>query len=127
MSLRILASGTLRDDPTPRTSASGKSFTTARIRTTDKDDGVIWCSIIAFNEQAERLGSLRAGTTVAVTGRAGLKTWQGKDGVPHVSADLVCDELIVLQAKPRPKEREPREPETAMANAPFDDFDDWKS
>lgn len=59
--IRCLVSGVLHLDPIQRTSASGKSFTTGKMRADGKNGDSVWCSLIAFNAEAERLAELKAG------------------------------------------------------------------
>jgi len=129
MTLRILASGVLYRDPEARVSATGKAYTVAKLRV-DTSDGMVWCSLIAFAETGEKLAMLKAGASLSVSGRATLSVWMNKNNEPAAGVGVVCDGLLVLEAKPRPKgDRPPGEsprhrhlPE-ATGTAP-DDFDD---
>ena len=102
--IRALLTGKLHGDPVQRTGSSGKPFTTGKMLVTETDPA-LWCSLIAFAEAGERLASLRAGSSLSVAGRATLKTYEGKDGTPRVSLDLVADEI----ASTTPRPRQPRD------------------
>ena len=131
--IRCLVTGRLHDMPQARTSQSGNPFTTAKLRADGKDGATVWTSIIAFGELAERLATLKQGDAVAIGGRAEIGAWSDKDGNPHGSLSLVCDELATLRGKPRPpsesrspSRRPARQPEPVGAGIPFDDLDDWQ-
>lgn len=131
--IRALVSGVLHADPQSRTSASGNPFTTAKLRADDKHGNSVWCSLIAFGSEAERLLSLKAGAALSVSGRMEVTAWLDKQGEPKAGLSLVVDELATLRGKPRPPQvREtPRRhhknhPSPVVAPAaPLDDLDDW--
>jgi single-stranded DNA-binding protein len=113
--IRALLTGTLHTAPQARISQTGKPFTTGKLKADATDSGMVWVSLIAFGETAERLATLKAGQTVAVTGRTKLSAWLDKAGEPQAGLDVVVDELATLKARPRPK------PDTPPAPAGFDD------
>ena len=120
--IRALITGTLYGSPQTRTSAAGKPFTTAKLRADGKEGVPVWCSLIAFGEQAERLASLQQGAAVAVAGRAEVSAWIGRDGEATGGLSLVVDELATLKGRPRPPR--PRQPEASAAG--FDDAGGWR-
>ena len=136
--IRVLLTGTLYGEPLARTSANGKPFVTAKLRADGKDGVQLWCSIIAFGEQAERLATLKPNAALAVAGRAEVSAWTGKDGMPAAGLSLVVDELATLKGKPKPQDtaqaaqrphtqhRTARQPEPADAGMPFDDLNGWR-
>lgn len=136
--IRALLVGTLYAEPQQRTSANGKPFTTGKLRADASDGGQVWCSLIAFGEQAERLATLKAGAALSVSGRCKLSAWSDKSGNPAAGLDVVVDELATLKAKPKPQDtaqaaqqphtphRTARQPEPAGAGMPFDDLDGWQ-
>jgi single-strand DNA-binding protein len=96
MSLAILAQGSLVADPQERTSAKGGSYVTAQLRVAT-DDAPILVSIIAFADTAvTALLALRKGDAAAVTSRAKLTTWSGKDGEAHHGLSLVADAVLTV-------------------------------
>ena len=102
--IRALVSGVLFGDPVPRTGQSGKSFVTGKLRADDGKGGSVFCSLVAFGDQADRLATLPAGTALAVSGKAELKAWlSNKTGEPQAGLSLIVDDLAVLKAKPRPR------------------------
>lgn len=111
--IRALVTGVLHHDPQTRTSAKGQAFTTGKLKADASENGLVWVSVIAFQEQGERLATLKAGQTVAITGRAKLTAWLDKAGAPQTGLDIVIDELATLRPRPKPK------PEPAQAG--FDD------
>ena len=59
--IRALVTGSLYGPPQARTSQAGKQYVTAKVRADGKDGAVVWCSVIAFGEQADRLMTLGDG------------------------------------------------------------------
>ena len=114
MSARILATGQLYGDPQARTSQAGKPFTTAKVRADGKDGAVLWISIVAFGDLADRLLTMKANTALALSGKLEVSAYTAKDGTPAAGLSVVCDELATLKAKPKPK----AEPEPAQAQQP---------
>lgn len=135
--IRALVSGVLHTDPQARTSQNGNLFTTAKLRADAKDSSSVWCNLIAFGSEAERLATLKAGAAISVAGRAELSAWIDKQGEPKAGLSLVVDELASLRGKPKPRQdREasrPAPPSSASTGQgdrdalPFDDLDDWQS
>lgn len=122
--IRALVTGTLYGDPQARTSQSGKSFTTAKLKADGKDGATVWVSLVAFGEQAERLATLKAGAAIAVSGKAELSAYLNKAGEPAAGLSVVVDELATLRARPKPK---PQPEPSANHDEPFDDVGDWNS
>jgi single-stranded DNA-binding protein len=92
--LEVLISGKLIRDPQTRQGKSGQSFTTALVRVAvDKGEDSIVASVIAFRDQAEKLGRLRAGDAVSVSGSAKLSTWQ-KDGNNRTGLDVTATGIL---------------------------------
>ena len=100
--IRALLTGTLHADPQTRTSQSGKPYCTARLRADTGDNNTVWCSLIAFGQEGERLATLKAGAAVSVSGRAKLSSWLSKDGSPAGGLDVTVDELAALRGRPKP-------------------------
>lgn len=109
--IRALVTGSLYGQPQARTSQAGKPFTTAKVKADGKDGAVVWCSIIAFGELADRLMTLGANAAVAVSGKAEVSGWLDKQGEPKAGLSLVVDEIATLKGKPRP-------PQGAGSDAP---------
>jgi len=93
MSITTLITGRLIADPERRTSASGKSFTTARLSAGTDDESVL-CSVIAFGTTAEQLAVLGRGDTLAITGRAKPKAWTDREGALKAGLDVVVDQVL---------------------------------
>jgi single-stranded DNA-binding protein len=141
--IRALVSGVLHADPVIRTSQNGNSYTTAKLRADGKDGASVWCNLIAFGAEGERLATVKAGSALSVAGRAEVTAWLDREGEAKAGLSLVVDELATLRGKPRPKPAESEEPppppahrsnrphrqrppppETAQAED-FDDLDGW--
>lgn len=99
MSLHALAVGTLIADPARRTGARGV-FATATLRVAT-EDGAIVVSLIAFSDAAAALLDLCQGSTVAVSGRARLSAWTGRDGQEKHGLALVAEQIASASAARR--------------------------
>ena len=119
--IRALLTGNLYGDPQARTSQSGKSFATAKVRADGKDGATLWVSIVAFSDLADRLLTLKANNAVALSGKLEVSAYTDKNGQPAAGLSVVVDELATLKAKPRPKAA----PAPAAAAGFDDDLPDW--
>ena len=108
--IRALVTGSLYGPPQARTSQAGKQYVTAKVRADGKDGAVVWCSVIAFGEQADRLMTLGDGAALSVSGRAEVNGWMDKQGEPRAGLSLVADDVATLKAKPKPQSQEQSEP-----------------
>ena len=124
MSARALITGQLYGDPQARTSQAGKTFTTAKVRADGKDGAVLWVSIVAFGDLAERLLTMRANNALALSGKLEVSAYTAKDGSPAAGLSVVCDELATLKAKPRPKTTPAPAQQPVIAGFD-DDLPDW--
>ena len=132
--IRALITGTIYGEPQARTSQAGKKYATAKVKADSGkgDGGVVWCSIIAFGEHADRLMTLAQGAALSISGKAEVSGWLDKQGEPKAGLSLVVEELVTLKAKPKPRDeghhdqrrRSARQP--APAGADFDDLDEWQ-
>lgn len=89
--IRALITGSLYGDPQARTSQAGKPFVTAKVRADGKNGESLWCSVIAFGEQADRLLTLGNGAALAVSGKAELSSYTDKQGEPRAGLSVVAD------------------------------------
>lgn len=96
MSITVLITGKLVVVPERRTSASGKSFTTARIAAATEADDSVLVSVIAFGTAAEQLAALAKGDTLAIAGRAKPKAWTSKDGELKAGLDVVAEQVLTV-------------------------------
>jgi single-strand DNA-binding protein len=92
MSLHAVAVGTLVGAPAHRTGQSGKDFATGDIRVAAEGESV-FVSLIAFGDQAQQLLADQQGATIAVSGRAKLTSWTGRDGVEKHGLSLMVFEI----------------------------------
>jgi hypothetical protein len=74
------------------------TFATALLRAAT-EEGATFVSLIAFADLAERLLELGKGDAVAVSGRAKLSSWTGKDGAERHRLSIVATEIGA--ARPR--------------------------
>lgn len=100
--IRALISGELLANPQERTTKTGKPFALARASIPQGDEGRIFCSVIAFQDEAvARLLQLKAGASVSLAGALKVSTWQAKDGTTRPQLDLVADEVASTTPRPR--------------------------
>ena len=126
--IRALITGTLYGTPQARTAASGNQYATAKVRGDGKNGTSVWCSVIAFGEQADRLMTLADGASISISGRAEATAWLDKTGEPKAGLSVVADELATLKGRPRPApveaQRQPRRPPRPAPVATGPDFND---
>ncbi len=102
--IRALITGELVANPQERTAKTGKAFALARLAVPQGEEGRIFCSVIAFHDEAvARMLQLKAGAAVSMAGALKVGTWQAKDGTTRAQLDLVADE--VASTTPRPRKR----------------------
>lgn len=116
--IRVLLTGKLHGAPVSRTGSSGKPFTTAKLRAQASDNETQWASLIAFGDAADTLADQTDGAAIAVSGRATLKTFDGKHGETQIGIDVVVDQIASLKAKRKPKAQA-----VAASDDPFSDMD----
>ena len=93
MSIQALVSGKLIATPDRRIGQSGKPYCLARIAAHDgEQDSLV--SVIAFGTVADQLASLGKGDAVAVSGRAKVNTWPGKDGALKSGLSITVDVIL---------------------------------
>ena len=124
--IRALLTGQLYGLPQARTSKSGSTFATAKVKADGKDGAVLWVSLVAFGEVSDRLLTLPANAAVSVSGKLEVSAYTDKQGNPAAGLSVVCDELLTLKARPRPKAA----PAAPHAQQPViagfdDDLPDW--
>ena len=84
-----LLSGRLRGVATLRTAANGSPYATFRLGVPSKTGESLLCSCVTFSKTAiDAVQSLDDGDSVAVTGEAGIRTWDGSDGSIRYGLEL---------------------------------------
>jgi single-stranded DNA-binding protein len=105
MSFIVLAQGTLVADPQQRTSAKGTAYATAQLRVAS-DDGPILVSVVAFaGDAVAALTALGKGDSAAVTGRAKLTTWAGKNGEMNHGLSMIAEGVLSAYQVGKRRER----------------------
>ena len=118
--IRALIPCELVATPQERTGKTGRPYALARVSVPQGEDGRLFCSVIAFNDDAvARLLQLKAGASVSLAGALKVGTWQAKDGTARPSLDLVADE--VASTTPRPRKRK-ETPASQPGGDPFGDL-----
>jgi single-stranded DNA-binding protein len=110
--LSVLVSGSLVRDPQRRTAQNGKAFATALMRCPSEEADALLISVISFTAPAVKaLLALKAGDSLAVTGRAKLSSWT-KDGEERHGLSVTADAVLSLYevAKRRKQAQEAGEP-----------------
>lgn len=85
-----LIAGRLRGAPTFRTASNGAPFASFRLAATDRNGVSVLCSCITFSATAcAAVQALSDGDSVAVSGEATFKTWEGNDGTQRHCLDVL--------------------------------------
>lgn len=85
-----LLSGRLRGTPSFRTASNGTPFASFRMAAADRNGVSVLCSCITFSATAcAAVKALEDGDSLAVTGEAELKTWNGSDGAQRLGLDVL--------------------------------------
>ncbi len=118
--LSVLATGTMASDPVSRTTSAGKPYATGLLRVPCEDAEPVLVSMIAFDTAAvEALLAHGKGETLAVTGRAKLSQWTGRDGQEAMGLSIVVDKVLsayMVDKKRRLAEEASRAGEHAAAD-----------
>ncbi|MBI2755302.1 MAG: single-stranded DNA-binding protein [Chloroflexi bacterium] len=102
--------GNLGADPEQRFTQDGRSMAKFRVavsnnkrdREGNRQEITEWFSITVFGKQAEIVGSLlRKGSRVYVDGRMEVSRWQGNDGQPRTTLEIIASDVISLDGRPR--------------------------
>lgn len=96
MSIDALIQGHVHRTPQARTSANGRRFATANVRTATRDGAAVFVSVIAFSDSAvTALLALEDGDSVALAGELTPKVYTPRDGgEPRPSLDLVAHRVL---------------------------------
>jgi single-stranded DNA-binding protein len=127
MSLNVLITGKLMKPPKPGTSRTGQSYCTASVRvpiqaSQDNEPDSVFASVIAFGEEAEKLGRLVVGDSISVSGSAKFSIWE-RDGKEMTGLNVTA--TGILSAYELKKRRgEPSQTVAHGSLVPDDDFDD---
>lgn len=91
----VLISGRLRGAPSVRTAANGNPFALFRVSAADRAGESLVCSCITFHAPViEAVQRLADGDSVAVSGEAGIRTWDGSDGTPRHGLDVTVHGVL---------------------------------
>ena len=131
-----LVGGTLHAAPEQRTSASGKTFTVAKVRTPTAGGESLFVNVICFDrDTCAALLALGAGEPVHLVGQLTPKVWTPANGEPRPVLDMVASACLTayhvqcrrqaVQDAPAKAPKRPATPKArAAAGANFDDMDD---
>lgn len=93
MSIHLLATGSLVSDPQRRTGKTGADYATANLRCHTENGEYAFISAIAFGDAAAELLRHHQGSTLAISWRAKLQTWVGKDGETKAGLSIVAEQI----------------------------------
>ena len=117
---RVELIGRLGREPDMRYTPDGKTVTTFRLATNRRGQPEIepqndWHTIVCWEKLAEFASEyLAKGRLVFIAGRLTYRSWEGRDGRPRWTTEVVANELILLD----------RRPEVAPADLPTPSDDD---
>ncbi len=115
---KVILIGNLGRDPEMRYTPSGKpvtafSLAVNRSWTTadgERRDETEWFNVVAWSELAEVCNKfLRKGERVYIEGRLQTRSWESPDGQKHSRTEVVANELLMLDGRPREDEAAPGE------------------
>ncbi len=115
---KVILIGNLGRDPEMRYTPSGKpvtAFSLAVNRSWTTADGgrrdeTEWFNVVAWSELAEVCNKfLRKGERVYIEGRLQTRSWESPDGQKHSRTEVVANELLMLDGRPREDEAAPGE------------------
>lgn len=90
-----LIAGRMRGAVNLRTTKTGAPFALWRMAATDKNGDSVLCSCIAFSQTAiDAAQRLSDGDSIAVSGEAAIKFWDGSDGTQRHGLDLVVHGVL---------------------------------
>lgn len=105
-----------------RTTKTGKPMTVLSVVVNDPDsDAGTWCTVLVFEDLAERLIGLAKGVELYAKGKLKAAVWQPQGGDPRIDLTLLATQVepLTLERKPRASRRR-RTPEHGDGE-PFDD------
>lgn len=104
---KVLLIGNLGRDPEMKYTPQGTPITTFSMAVTrrvksgeDWKDETEWFRIVAWQKLAEQCNEyLRKGSKVYIEGRLQTREWQGQDGQPRQSVEVVANEMVILDSR----------------------------
>jgi single-strand DNA-binding protein len=105
---KVLLIGNLGRDPEMKYTPQGTPITTfslavsRRRQTPDGEwkDETEWFRIVAWQKLAEQCNEyLRKGSKVYIEGRLQTREWQGQDGQPRQTVEVVANEMVLLDSR----------------------------
>lgn len=111
---KLMFIGNLGRDPEMRYTPTGKPVTqftvavnqsTRNQQTGEWTEDTDWFRVSVFGDRAERAAEqLRKGNRVFVEGRFRSREFEGQDGQKRTSLDVIADNVISLEKRPRDEE-----------------------
>jgi single-strand DNA-binding protein len=105
---KLLLNGNLGKDPEMKYTQQGTPVTTfsmAVSRSWKSPDGQVkdeteWFRIVAWQKLAEQCNEyLHKGSKVYIEGRLQTREWQGQDGQPRQTVEVVANEMLLLDSR----------------------------
>lgn len=95
MSIDALVSGTLWKKPEARRTSAGKPFATASVRAAAGDGEVLFVSVVAFSDSAQRtLLAMDDGDSVSLAGSLKIGTYEARDGSVKPNVSIVASKVL---------------------------------
>jgi single-strand DNA-binding protein len=121
VTIHALATGSVSQPPTRRTTAKGNPWATFSIRV-QTGEGSTFVNVAVFDAGlVDQALLLTEGAAVSVQGKLELRTWQGRDGQERTGLSVTASQIMAL-TKPEPRRRTTKAHQASPA-AP-DDFGD---
>ena len=126
---KMMVIGNVGTDPELRYTPNGNPVTSFRLATSrayttsdgERHQDTEWFTIVAWNQLAEQCNQfLTKGRRAYVEGRLHSNTWEGQDGKPRFSNEIVANRIIFLDRTPAGGTTESdAEPDLDAGDLPF--------
>lgn len=125
MSIEGLILGKLHQRPEQRTSKTGRTFATAKVRAAAADGESLFVNVICFSDLAcAALLALDPGDSLALSGTLKPGVWTDREGNARPSVDMVAAQVLTVYALKKKREAVERAGAQAPNRQPReDDFD----
>jgi single-strand DNA-binding protein len=106
---KMMVIGNVGTDPELRYTPNGNPVTSFRLATSrayttgdgDRRQDTEWFTVVAWNQLAEQCNQyLTKGRRAYVEGRLHSNTWEGQDGKPRFSNEIIAARIIFLDRSP---------------------------
>ncbi len=104
--------GRLGQDPEVKTLEKGNKLATFSLATSDsytakdgsKQEQTQWHNIVVWGNLAGICEKyLKKGKEIAIDGRLNYRSWEDKNGIKHISSEIIANEMLFVGSNPESK------------------------